>query len=75
MSLQVKYHLLKTIVNLLGLFEWLIGGYGLISFTTKDVPGWQWAILALAISYLTSCELGYYVSRLQIRIELERNEK
>ena len=74
-NLQVKYHLLKTIVNLLGLFEWLAGGYGLISFSTKTVPGWQLAIGVLMVSYFTSCELGYYVSRLQIRLELERNKE
>lgn len=71
-NLQVRYHILKTIVNVMGLMEWLAGGYGLISFSTKTVPGWQLAIVVLAISYLTSCELGYYVNRLQIRLELKR---
>ena len=73
-SLQVRYHLLKTIVNLLGLFEWLAGGYGLLSFYNEDTR-WCWAILVLAVSYLTSCELGYYVNRLQIRLELRGGEK
>lgn len=71
-SLRVRYHILKTIVELLGLLEYLAMGYGLISFYAKDSRNWQLAIIILAISYLTSYELGYYVNRLQIRIELER---
>ena len=73
MSLQVRYHVLKTIVNIMGLVEWLAGGYGLLSFYSRDVPGWQLAIVILAVSYLTSCELGYYVNRLQIRLGLKRS--
>ena len=75
MNLLVKYHVFKTIVNLLGLFEWLAGGYGLISFSTQTVPGWQLALAVLAVSYLTSCELAYYVNRLQIRLEMTRKEE
>jgi len=73
-NLRVRYHILKTIVELLGLLEYLAMGYGLISFYTKDSRSWQLAIIILAISYLTSYELGYYVNRLQIRIELERGK-
>ncbi len=69
-NLQVRYHLLKLVVELLGLFEYLAMGYGLLSFYSKDSHGWQLAIIILAVSYLTSCELGYYVNRLQIRLEL-----
>ena len=71
MSLRAKYHIIKTVVNLLGLFEWLAGGYGLLAFYSQDAQGWQLAIVVLAVSYLTSCELGYYVNRLQIRLELK----
>ena len=74
-TLQVRYHVLKTIVNLFGLFEWFAGGYGLLSFYAEDTR-WHWAVLVLAVSYLSSCELGYYVNRLQIRLEfMRKNDK
>ena len=75
MSLHLKCAILKRVVYLLGLYEWMALPIGTYFIGKAEIGTSLWFFLSSAISYIISYELGYIVSHMIIRQELNRKDK
>lgn len=71
-SLRARYHLLKEVMNLLGVLDWIAMLGGLYYLIERE-PRSSLLLIALMIIFSWGRdELNYYVNQLQIRLELEK---
>ena len=69
LSLRLKYRILKEIVVLLGLLEFLGLGGGLFFAGAKEFSSSMAFFALMGISYYTSSKLHYKVLELLVRLE------
>ena len=69
-----KYLILREIVIILGLLEFLGLGCGIFFLATKDYQSSVAFFVMMGVSYYTSTHLWYRVMELMLRIERERRK-
>jgi hypothetical protein len=74
LTLQTKCNVLKEIVTLLGLFEYLAAIACVYMAGAKEYQGSLVFLVLMGISYYASTKLNYKVVQLIFRIENERNK-
>jgi hypothetical protein len=72
MSLLWRYRILKEIVILLGLFEYLGLGGSLYFLGAERFQETLWFLLLMGISYYISSKLGYRVSEILVQLQIQK---
>lgn len=72
-NLRVKYKVLKEIVTLMGLWEWMAFGLGAYFIGAKEFQSSLIFFVLMGISYYISTKLGYTV--LELLVKLQGKEK
>jgi hypothetical protein len=74
MNLQVKCALLKRVTYILDYAFYTLTGSGLYTLGTQNLSVSKWLFLLAFLCFIGSYELGYWVSHLIIREELEKSK-